>query len=142
MASEMDVEGLTRRRDELKTEMAGIGDMRPGSLTPRFRKCGRPNCHCAGDTSPGHGPSWSLTREINGKTITKVIPSAAAVETTKQHISEFRRFRELIRELIEVSDKLCDAKLETLKAEAQATAQKEASKRRSTPKSPKNSAPC
>lgn len=134
-----EIEKLTRQRDELKTEIAKIGDMRPGSLVRRFRKCGKPTCHCAREGSPGHGPSWSLTREVNGKTVTKIIPSDAAVQTTKQQISEFRRFRELSRELIEISDKLCDAKLVEAKAEAEATAKKGASKARSKQKSPKNS---
>jgi len=135
MNGQPDAEKLTHRRDELKAEIANINDMRPGSLTPRFRKCGKPNCHCSSETSPGHGPSWSLTRELHGKTITKIISSSAAVETTKQQISEFKRFRELSRELIEISDKLCDAKLEILKADAEATAKKGASKTASKRKS-------
>jgi len=134
-----EIEKLTRQREELKTEIAKIGDMRPGSLVRRFRKCGKPTCHCAREGSPGHGPIWSLTREVNGKTVTKIIPSDAAVQATKQQISEFRRFRELSRELIEISDKLCDAKLVKAKAEAEATAKKGASKARSKQKSPKNS---
>ncbi len=79
-----------------------------------------------------------MTREIDGKTVTKIIPSDAAVETTKQQISEFRRFRELSRELIDVSDQLCDAKLVEAKAEADATAKKGASKAGSKRKSQKN----
>jgi hypothetical protein len=139
MEGQLDAERLTHRRDELKAEIAKIGDMRPGSLTPRFRKCGKPNCHCSSETSSGHGPSWSLTRERNGKTATKIIPSSVAVEATKQQISEFKRFRELSRELIEISDKLCDAKLETFKADAEATAKKGASKAGSKRKSSRNS---
>jgi hypothetical protein len=139
MEGQSDIESLIRRRDDLKAEIVQIGDMRPGSLTPRFRRCGKTNCHCSSETSPGHGPSWSLTREVNGKTVTKIIPSSEAVEATKQQISEFKRFRELNRELIEVSDKLCDAKLEPLKAGAEATAKKGASKEGSKRKSSQNS---
>jgi len=63
------------------------------------------------------------------------------VEITRQQINEFKRFRELSRELIDVSDKLCDAKLEISKADAEATAKKGASKKGSIQKSPKNSSP-
>jgi hypothetical protein len=136
-----EIERLTHHRDQLKAEIAKIGDMRPGSLIPRFRKCGKPTCHCAREGSTGHGPSWSLTREVKGKTVTKIIPSDAAVETTKQQLSEFKRFRKLSRELIEVSDKLCDTKLAEAKAEAGATAKKGASKTRSKLRSPGNSTP-
>jgi hypothetical protein len=82
MAGPLNVESLIRRRDEIKAELAQLGDMRPGSLTPRFRKCGKPNCHCASEKSPGHGPSWSLTRGVQGKSVTKIITSAEAVEVT------------------------------------------------------------
>lgn len=132
-----EIEQLSQRRDELLEQIARIKDMRPGTLIPRFRKCGKPYCHCAKDGSPGHGPSWSLTRDINGKTVTKIIPKGTAVERTKEHIAEFKRYRGLNHELVEVSEKLCDAKLKTLKADAEATAKKGASE----PNLPKQSTP-
>lgn len=101
---------LRRRRDEIRHELAAIGDLRPGSLVGRFRRCGRANCHCARDGDPGHGPSWSLTRAVDGRTVTRVIP-AGAVETTRAQIAEHRRFRALASELVEVSEDLADASL-------------------------------
>ena len=101
---------LTRRRDQLKRQLAEIGDMRPGSLTGRYRKCGKPTCHCAQPGAQGHGPSWSLTRHVGGKTVTKIIP-AGALERTREQLEEYQRFRTLSRELVEVSVQLCDAQL-------------------------------
>jgi len=132
------LEELTRRRDAIKGELTEIGDMRPGTLVPRFRKCGKPNCHCAKDGDSGHGPSWALTWKSDGKTTARIIPTEA-VERVKEQISEFRRFRELSRNLIDVSENLCDVKLETAKADAQATAKKGASKTASKRKSSRNS---
>lgn len=135
----LSLEELTRQRNEIRAELAEIGDMRPGTLVPRFRKCGKPNCHCAKDGSPGHGPSWALTWKVEGKTSAKIIPEGPAVELTKEHIAEFRRFRELSRKLIEVNEKLCDTKLKTFKADTEATAKKGASKEGSKRKSSRNS---
>jgi hypothetical protein len=132
------LEELTRQRDAIRADLAKIGAMRPGTLVPRFRKCGKPNCHCANDGSPGHGPSWALTWKVDGKTTARIIPEGPAVEYTKKHIEEFRRFRDLSRKLIEVNEKLCDTLLETSKAEADATAKKGASKAGSKRKSQKN----
>ena len=101
---------LSRRRDQLKRQLAEIGDMRPGSLTGRYRKCGKPTCHCAQPGASGHGPSWSLTRRVEGKTVTKIIP-AGALERTREQLEEYQRFRTLSRELVEVSVQLCDAQL-------------------------------
>jgi len=48
---------LQQRREQLKAGLAQVNDLRRGSLTARFRKCGKPNCHCAEKDSPGHGPA-------------------------------------------------------------------------------------
>lgn len=108
MAQSLD--DLQRERSRLQVALTQIGDLRPGSLVERFRKCGKPSCHCAKPDSPGHGPSYSLTREVEGKTVTKIIPPPA-VEQTQRQIAEYKRFRDLTREFVEVSDKVCDAQL-------------------------------
>jgi hypothetical protein len=102
---------LHDKREQLKTDLAQISDLRPGSLTARFRKFGKPNCHCAQKDSLGHGPSYSLTHASAGKTITQVIPQGPAVDRTRAQIAEYRRFRKLVRELIAVSEQLCNAQL-------------------------------
>jgi hypothetical protein len=38
---------LFMRNEQRKAGLAQTSDLRPGSLTARFRKCGEPNCHCA-----------------------------------------------------------------------------------------------
>lgn len=128
------VEQLRRQRDELKARMADVGDLRPGSLVERYRRCGKAACHCAGRGMAGHGPSWSLTREVGGKTVTRVIP-AGAVAQTREQIAEHRRFRALVRELVETSEQLCDVKLEASKATSDEAAEKGGSKKLSTRKS-------
>lgn len=136
--AQMGLEELERRQRELKAQLSAVQDMRRGSLVARYRKCGKARCCCAEARHPGHGPSLSLTWQEAGKTRTKIIP-ASAVEQTQAQIAEFRRFRRLSRELIEVSERLCDARLASEQAEAQATAKKggskQSSRRRSSPRS-------
>ena len=125
MTSLPDASNLRHRRRKIQDELSGLGDLRPGSLVPRFRRCGKPNCHCAQEGDPGHGPSWSLTWSHEGKTRTVVVPPEA-VEETRAQIAEYRRARDLTRDLIEVSTRLCDVHLETIK-----DAKKKKSSRRS-----------
>jgi len=127
------VEQLRRQRDELKARMAEVGDLRPGSLVERYRRCGKAGCHCAGKGAAGHGPSWSLTREVGGKTVTRVIP-AGAVAQTREQIAEHRRFRALVREVVEASEQLCDAKLEAGEATSDEASKKRGSRKPSTRK--------
>lgn len=135
----MTAEGLAERRVALKQAIAELGDLRPGQLTGRFRKCGKANCHCATPGDPGHGPSWSLTRVVNGKTVTRIIPAGPAVAQTKAQLEEYRRLRQLTHELVEVSEALCDASLArpvVASEEAKKKGSKTSSKRRLLPKSP------
>ena len=130
------IQKLQQRRDQLRAELAQVGDMRPGSLVERYRRCGKSNCHCAQKEEAGHGPSFSLTHAVDGKTVTKIIPPAA-VETTRRQIDEYHRFRELGQKLVEASERLCDAKLRIPDDEAisKEVAKKGASKRSSKPRS-------
>ncbi len=131
--SERHIEELERRRDELRSQLARIRDMRQGSLVERYRRCGKPSCRCAHEKERAHGPSWSLTRAVGGKTITRIIP-AEAVERTREQIAEYHKFRQLTRELIEINERLCDVRLRT-ETKSSEGAKKGASKRSSRMKS-------
>ena len=118
------VDALEHRRAALRAQLAGVGDLRPGSLVGRYRKCGKLNCHCAAPGAGGHGPSWSLTRALAGKTVTTVIPVGPALDRARAQLAEYRRFRSLTRAFVAVSAQLCDAHLEAPQAAAQAAAEK------------------
>jgi hypothetical protein len=130
------VEELSRKREEIRNQLASVGDLRPGSLVGRYRRCGKPTCHCAKDGAEGHGPSWSLTHAIKGKTVTRIIP-AEAVDRTKAQLAEYERFRALSKEFIDTSEALCAARLG--EAASQEGAEKKGSARTSRPKAPPKS---
>ena len=129
---------LQRRRQQLLQALLELGDLRPGSLVARYRRCGKPNCHCAQLGDRGHGPSFSLTRRVAGKTVTKIIPPGPAVQRTREQIGEYRRLRSLVKELVEVSEQICQAKLDSSPAR---TGQKKGSKKRWPKKSSEKSGP-
>ena len=101
---------LAAQRAALCASLASIGDFRPGALQSRYRKCGKPTCHCAREGDPGHGPKWVLTRTVGGKRRNFSIPDEA-VETTREQVAEYHRFQALVRELVEVSEQLCEVPL-------------------------------
>ena len=103
------IEQLESKRDSLLKQFTDIGELRPGSLSPYFRKCGKPSCHCAQEDASGH-PGWMLSRKVNAKTVSRGIP-AHALETTREQIEHYHRFKDLIREFIEVNESLCDLRL-------------------------------
>ena len=98
---------LVKQRGQLLRELADIDDLRQGSLRAQYRKCGKPNCHCAGAGAQGHGPYWLLTwlDRDTGKSRGRTIP-ADAIEQTRAQIGECQRLRGLVRELVEVSGRI------------------------------------
>ena len=73
---------LEQRRRQIKQAIVELGDLRPGSLVVRYQRCGKEYCHCAQPGARGHGPFYSLTRRVNRKTVTLIIPAGPAVERT------------------------------------------------------------
>jgi hypothetical protein len=93
-------------------------------LAERHRTCGKPSCDCARKGFPGHRPSDSVTHPVQGKTVTRIIPAGPAVEWARHRIAEYQRFRALVRELVAVSEQLCDPPLRPAKDEAPEDAKK------------------
>jgi len=101
-----------------------IGDMRPGSLVERFRKCGKPVCHCAEKDAPGHGPCYSLTHAVAGKTVTRVIPKEPPSSAPASRPRSTSAFRQLVRELSTISEQICDAQMASAAAPGQTPVKK------------------
>jgi hypothetical protein len=101
---------LETRRTELLHSIANLKDMRPGSVVGAVFRCGKPGCHCAQPDDPGHGPILRLTRKVRGKTVTEALPTLAAVRKAEQEIAEFRHYQQLSHELVEVSERVCQAR--------------------------------
>jgi hypothetical protein len=99
---------LERQKAEVLARMAGLGDLRRGSITTTSGKCGKPTCHCAKPGDPGHGPNHRLTRKVKGKTITETFVSPARLRQAEREIAEFHHFKQLCKEVVVVSEKICE----------------------------------
>ena len=98
-------------RERLKEQIGQIGDMRLGTLSESYRKCGKPTCHCAREGDLKHGPFYLLYRRgKDQRAIGNAIP-AKYVEKTRGQVEECHRFRELCREYLEINEQICDLKL-------------------------------
>ena len=92
-------------KHEVFRQLASLGE----SLVARFRKCQR--IATAAEGAPGHGPSWSLTHGVRGKTVTRVIPATPSKKRAPRSKNAVACAG--TAELIEVSEQWCDARLRT-----------------------------
>jgi uncharacterized protein DUF6788 len=99
---------LEVQKVEALRRIAGLGDLRRGSITTTSGKCGKPTCHCARPGDPGHGPNHRLTRKVKGKTVTETFSSPTALRKAEREVAEFHHFQQLCEEVVLVSEKICE----------------------------------
>lgn len=85
-------------RRELTDQIAALGPTLPGSLVSRSSRCGNRNCRCHTDPEMRHGPYWTWTRSVGGKTITRALSEEQA-ERYRPWFDNARRLRELVDQL-------------------------------------------
>lgn len=129
---------LESQRASLIEQFSQLGDFRSGSITGTGGRCGNPRCHCHREGDPGHAPHPRLTYKSHGKTVTESFATPAAQRKAEREITEFRRYQQLSRELVEVNDQICRLR----PVEDTLTPQEKKRLKRSSGKSPGKSPGC
>ena len=123
---------LEKERSALLDKLASTRDMRRGSITECYRRCGKPNCACAAPGHPGHGPYYAFTRKEKGKTKTLQLRPGPLLTRIQNEVETYREFRATCEQLIEVNEAICEARPVKEPTE---TEKKRRSRRSSKPKS-------
>ena len=100
---------LEEQRARLYEQLAATGDFRPGSINATYRRCGKPNCACAREGHPGHGPRWLWTRSVGGKTRTRQL-AAAELDKVRAELAAYKEFTALSEQTVEVTEAICEAR--------------------------------
>ena len=92
--------------------------IRRGSLYERRMKCGQAACACQHDPKATHGPYYTLTKKVEGKTRSRDMSPEQAVVVRRQ-IDSGRQFRERVEAYWEVCERWADEQLEAVAASAE-----------------------
>ena len=112
--------------------------MRRGSLYERRMRCGQATCACQHDPKAAHGPYFSLTRAVEGKTHSRFLtPEQAAL--ARRQIDAGHQFRAKIEALWQGCEAWADSQLQGSTAASMAKAEKGGSKRTSKRRSSRKS---
>ena len=123
---------------QLVAELAEPKPMRRGSLSQRTVKCSKPGCPCATDLNARHGPYYSLTRAIAGKTHSRFLtPEQAAV--ARQQVEAGHEFRSKLDAYWEGCEAWADSQLEGSPLASTTEAEKGGFRRNSKRKSSRKS---
>ena len=107
--------------------------LRRGSLSERYMTCGKPGCACAEDPDARHGPYFSLTRTVHGRTESRLV-GATQAELVRQQVTAGQEFRTHIEAYWQACEQWADDQL-TPETAAHEAAKKGGSKRRLSPRS-------
>jgi hypothetical protein len=95
------------QRRQLLGQITELGYCLPGTLTERHTRCSSPGCRCRSDPPALHGPYYSWTRKIDGKTVTRTLTPEQA-RRYGPWFNDARRLRALGTELEALSLKLAN----------------------------------
>ena len=123
---------------QLVTELAQPQPMRRGSVSQRSIKCGKAVCACHKDPKARHGPYYSLTQAVAGKTRSRFLTVEQA-SVAQQQIAAGRKFREQLETYWEACEEWADIQMELPPSASSVEAQKKGSRRRSKTTSPRKS---
>ena len=129
---------LEEQRARLYEQLAATGDFRPGSINATYRRCGKPNCACAREGHPGHGPRWLWTRSVGGKTRTRQL-APAELDKVRAELAAYQQFAALSEQVVAVNEAICEARPVTPSAgepQARPAGERGGSARRSPPTLP------
>lgn len=127
MATSTDVPPKVR---QLASELAQPRPMRRGSVSERTIRCGKPNCACATDDKARHGPYFSLTQAVEGKTRSRFL-NAEQAALAQQQVEAGREFRHQVDTYLEACEQWSDSQLDVPIQDSTDEAKKKASKRTS-----------
>ena len=114
----------------LASQLAEPKPMRRGSVSERYVKCNKAGCPCADHADARHGPYYSVTRVVKGRTKSRWLDAEQARQVREQ-VATGQKFRQLVEAYWQTCEQWADAQLEDTESGSQKAAKKRASKRRS-----------
>ena len=97
---------------ETLAAVSRVEPMRRGSVSERWVKCSRRGCRCSETPEARHGPYFSLTRTVGGKTRSRFL-SREEAEIVRRQIDAAHRFRRHLEAYWEACEQWADAQLHT-----------------------------
>ena len=94
----------------LGRELAEPQPMRRGSVSERHVKCNKPGCPCGERWDARHGPYYSVSRVVKGRTRSRWL-DAEQVVLVRQQVEAGHQFRQKVAAYWEACEQWADAQL-------------------------------
>ena len=103
MISVMTTAQIEHRIEQLKQQLTRLGAIHPGSLSEQYNVCGKAGCRCKDAKNPQkHGPYHQLSFTWRGRGGTRFVRAERLAEV-RQKVANYKRFRELSEEWVDLA---------------------------------------
>jgi hypothetical protein len=101
---------IERQIDKLKRDLAGLGQLRPGSLSKQYTVCGSQGCRCVATPPQKHGPYYQLSFTRKGKSSSKFVRKEDLPAIRKQ-LKNYERMKLLVDRWIDLATELSNLQI-------------------------------
>ena len=95
---------LMEGRELVAADLASFSEIVRGSLVTRYRRCGKPTCHCA--TTEGHGPAHYLVVTLKRGKTEQILLSEEMLPVARQFLDNYNRWWMALEKVSEVNRRL------------------------------------
>lgn len=100
------LEVLEHERRLLCQRLGRLGDLRRGTISVNYRKCGKRNCVCAQPGHRGHGPQYLWNTTVKGRSLAENLPLGPRLEKARKELANYQAYLRLMEEFLDVSEKI------------------------------------
>ena len=95
---------LLGRREILASGLPSFAEIVRGSLVTRYRRCGKPTCHCA--RTEGHGPAHYLVVTLKPGKTEQILLSEEMLPVARQFLDNYKRWWAAVEKVSAVNRRL------------------------------------
>jgi len=110
------VRGLLKRREGLASTLPAFAEIVRGSLVTRYRRCGKPTCHCV--TTEGHGPAHYLVVTLKPGKTEQILLSEEMLPVARQFLDNYNRWWAALEKVSAVNRRLLRLRVAELAGQA------------------------
>ncbi len=96
--------------EKIKSQIAGLGELRPGRLSEQYNVCGTPGCRCKANPPEKHGPYQQLSYTLKKKSTTRFVKKED-IARAKREVKNYSLLKQLIEEWVVLAAELSDLKM-------------------------------
>ena len=101
---------IERQIEKLKRDLAGLGQLRPGSLSKQYTVCGHPGCRCTATPPQKHGPYYQLSFTRKARSSSKFVRKEDLPAIRKQ-LKNYERLKLLFDQWIDLATELSNLQI-------------------------------